>query len=186
MAKSSVYKRGKPQVGFNMTPMIDCTFQLIIFFMLTTQMASAEFVPMQLPRPLRSVAKEMTENKVIVNVVPYTLKEIEAVPARLGIAKEFRDARDGSGFSFADLSADMAGGMFASAVLSGRLTLSELARSFTVEEFQPPVDGLDEGISWEDFRCQYGSAHDDRFYEVQAAICTRILALPGHQRQEAP
>ncbi len=62
-------------VSVNLTPMIDCTFQLIIFFILTTQFASAALAPLLPPKPEESIAQEnqaqpgeMT-NKVIVNVV---------------------------------------------------------------------------------------------------------------------
>jgi len=89
MAKS-VYRRGGAQVSFNMTPMIDCTFQLIIFFLLTTQAASAELVPMKLPDPIRSQARELKENKAIINVVPYSKRKIEQDRSKLGIAKEYR------------------------------------------------------------------------------------------------
>lgn len=40
----------------NMTPMIDCTFQLIIFFILTAQMASQELAKVSLPEPAKSMA----------------------------------------------------------------------------------------------------------------------------------
>jgi len=55
---------------FNMTPMIDVTFLLIIFFMLVSQITSAENVEMELPDPTRSQAKEVRlKDRVIVNVV---------------------------------------------------------------------------------------------------------------------
>ncbi|MHC4717901.1 MAG: ExbD/TolR family protein [Planctomycetota bacterium] len=78
MAKSSVYGKGKAEVSFNMTPMIDCTFLLIIFFMLTTQIASKDFVRMRLPEPKDSVAKEMKTDRAIINVVPYSDDEEKA------------------------------------------------------------------------------------------------------------
>ena len=91
MAKSQVYKRGRASVSFNMTPMIDCTFQLIIFFMLTTQTASADFVRLNVPKPDYSQARKPDEsNRAMVNVVPYSPMEIEQNPALLGLAKEYR------------------------------------------------------------------------------------------------
>ncbi len=74
MPKSLIYKRpaGGSDLSFNMTPLIDCTFQLIIFFILTSQMASQAIVKLQLPRPLESQARsaeEMSVNRVIVNVL---------------------------------------------------------------------------------------------------------------------
>jgi len=84
---ASIFAKAKPRVAFNMTPMIDCTFQLIIFFMLTTQMAS--IVRLDPPDPSSSVAKEMKTNRVVVSVVPYTDREIKDQPERKGQAKRY-------------------------------------------------------------------------------------------------
>ncbi|HNX27429.1 MAG TPA: biopolymer transporter ExbD, partial [Phycisphaerae bacterium] len=62
----------------NLTPMIDCTFQLIIFFILTAQMASQELAKVSLPEPVKSMAigadpdkpdQPTNLNNVTVNVV---------------------------------------------------------------------------------------------------------------------
>lgn len=79
---STAGKRGRADIGFNMTPMIDCTFQLIIFFMLTTQAASEDYVRMKLPRPPDVPQEKADKNPktvhVVVNVVPYSDREIAA------------------------------------------------------------------------------------------------------------
>ena len=81
MAKS-IYGQDKPEVNFNMTPMIDCTFQLIIFFMLVTQMVSAEFVQMKLPAPINPIVVQLEDkNRVIINVVPYSAQQVADNPA---------------------------------------------------------------------------------------------------------
>ncbi len=91
MAKSGVHKSGPAEMTVNMTPMIDCVFQLLIFFMLTTQMASADLVILDPPKPDISQAREpQEENKVVVNVEPFTKEEIEADSARKGMAKRYR------------------------------------------------------------------------------------------------
>jgi len=90
MAKSQVYRRGQADVRFNMTPMIDCTFQLIIFFILTTQIASQEYARIDLPEPDRSVAKEYQLNKAVVNVLAYPQEMIEKNASLLGAAMEYR------------------------------------------------------------------------------------------------
>jgi biopolymer transport protein ExbD len=91
MAKKTREAAG--DVSVNLTPMIDCTFQLIIFFILTTQFASAALAPLLPPKPKESIAQESTAqpgeatNKVIVNVVskmPLDAKEINPVKARKG------------------------------------------------------------------------------------------------------
>lgn len=91
MAKSRAGKTGPADISFNMTPMIDCVFQLLIFFMLTTQMASADFVNMKVPKPEWSQARKPVEaNKAVVNVVPYSRSEIEEDSTRKGLAKEYK------------------------------------------------------------------------------------------------
>lgn len=62
--------RGNP-LNINLTPMIDCTMLLVIFFLLATQLASADFVQLNLPAPRASVARSILEgNKAVINVVP--------------------------------------------------------------------------------------------------------------------
>lgn len=59
------------EVSFNMTPMIDCVFQLIIFFILAGQVASQSLARVVLPEPQASQAQKWSEqdrNRVIVNV----------------------------------------------------------------------------------------------------------------------
>lgn len=90
MAGSGVHKSGSAEMTINMTPMIDCVFQLLIFFMLTTQMASADFVNMKVPKPDLSQAKKPQEgNKAVVNVEPFTEKEISENSAKKGLAKQY-------------------------------------------------------------------------------------------------
>ncbi len=54
------------QDGFDMTPMIDCTFQLIIFFMLVTDMASVQTEKMTLPA---ARGLDVKEAGLVVNVM---------------------------------------------------------------------------------------------------------------------
>lgn len=77
--------------AMNLTPMIDCTFQLIIFFMLSTQIMTQEYVRMELPSPNRSVAQAINpENRIIVNVAPYTQDELAADKTLMGMAKFYK------------------------------------------------------------------------------------------------
>lgn len=90
MAKESIYRHSRTVVGFNITPMIDCTFQLIIFFMLVTQMVSADYVQMELPRPHENTADKLEgPNKVIINVAPYPPKAIAQDQSLKGWCKEY-------------------------------------------------------------------------------------------------
>jgi len=75
MAKARIFTTAahSGEVGFNMTPMIDCTFQLIIFFILTSQIANEEYSKeVFVPRPHESRAvraKDLDVPKVTVNVI---------------------------------------------------------------------------------------------------------------------
>ncbi|MBI5723520.1 MAG: biopolymer transporter ExbD [Planctomycetes bacterium] len=65
-------KRGSPgEVGFNYTPLIDVTFNIIIFFILTTEIAEANLAQVTPPYPADSVAhgRVAGENHCTVNIV---------------------------------------------------------------------------------------------------------------------
>ncbi len=96
-----------------------------------------------------------------------------------GLMKELNDSHGGTGFSFADLTADLAGVRFAVGVRDAKIRLKTLATSFAVKDFLPDVSDLKEGIAWEEFTKTYGSVNDERFQRQQKAIRERILALPG-------
>ena len=57
------------KVEFNMTPMIDIVFLLIVFFMLITRFVSAEVADVALPDPEGSQARELKlPDKVVLNL----------------------------------------------------------------------------------------------------------------------
>ena len=59
------------QLSFNMTPMIDVVFLLLIFFMLVSTFASAENIAIDLPDPDHSQARDMPlSDRVIINCQP--------------------------------------------------------------------------------------------------------------------
>jgi len=67
-----IRRKYKPHsIAFNMTPMIDVVFLLIVFFMLVSAFASAENVPMHLPDPQRSRARNVDlANRLVINCFP--------------------------------------------------------------------------------------------------------------------
>ena len=76
MAKNSVFNSDGPAVAeFNMTPMIDVTFQLILFFILVGQVASDALAVMILPEPEKSQAHDPEVSggkdklRIILNIV---------------------------------------------------------------------------------------------------------------------
>jgi biopolymer transport protein ExbD len=65
-------QRGRTPIGFNMTPMIDVVFQLIIFFLVSNHLVKQEA---QLPLPLPTAdsgpaAVDETRPRITVNVAP--------------------------------------------------------------------------------------------------------------------
>ena len=90
MAK--VYER-TGDIDFNMTPMIDCVFQLLIFFLLTTQAQNTKYVQMELARPFDSqaVEQEVSEGirRIVINVAPYTRAQLAQDPTREGAARAY-------------------------------------------------------------------------------------------------
>ena len=68
---SAIYKRGLSKVEANLTPMIDMTFLLIVFFVLVSQVVDNESADLELPRltdPASEPASE--ENRAVINVLP--------------------------------------------------------------------------------------------------------------------
>ncbi|MDP6546091.1 MAG: biopolymer transporter ExbD [Phycisphaerae bacterium] len=95
MAKNQVYKKNSSgSVEFNMTPMIDCTFQLIIFFILSATVLSDALADLELHRPYRSQASDDKElnklpNRIIVNVLSEETDKKELDSGLSATAKEY-------------------------------------------------------------------------------------------------
>ncbi len=99
-----------------------------------------------------------------------------------GVFKEMLDARPGgSGFSFADLAADLAGIAFAEELTRTPRRLADVARSFAIADYAVPPAGLPEGLSQAEFARRYGSVSDERFRRRQEDIRKQIHALPPYQ-----
>lgn len=64
-------KGSSGDVGFNYTPLIDVTFNIIIFFVLTTEITQANLAKIDPPHPQASVAQPRARgiNHTLVNVV---------------------------------------------------------------------------------------------------------------------
>lgn len=67
--RRTAHSAARPEMlSFNATPMVDVIFMLTIFFMLVTRFSSAEQIPMDLPRPEKSMARvPRGGDRVIVN-----------------------------------------------------------------------------------------------------------------------
>jgi biopolymer transport protein ExbD len=64
-------RKEQENLEFNMTPMIDVTFQLIIFFIIAGTIVSDELAALKVPRPTETEAREEfnTTTGIIVNIV---------------------------------------------------------------------------------------------------------------------
>lgn len=100
MRASRIHSRGPGSFEANMTPLIDMAFLLIVFFVLVSQVASAEFVQLELPRPASDAAQRPDDRqRIVLNVVPardggaagYRLGKREFAPDAQGL-RELVDA----------------------------------------------------------------------------------------------
>ena len=68
---SRVHRRGTAKIEANLTPMIDITFLLVVFFVLVSQISEVESVEMELPSPMPSAsAPPPEETRSVLNVLP--------------------------------------------------------------------------------------------------------------------
>ncbi len=68
---SAIYKRQNAELSANLTPMIDVTFLLIVFFILVSQIVEVESVEMNLPEPSDPFTEKLgEEQRAVINVVP--------------------------------------------------------------------------------------------------------------------
>jgi biopolymer transport protein ExbD len=93
MRASRIHRRGPGSFEANMTPLIDMAFLLIVFFVLVSQVASAEWVELSLPRPGSDAAQRPDDRqRIVLNVVP--ARDAGAAAYRLG-KREFAPDREG-------------------------------------------------------------------------------------------
>ncbi len=97
----------------------------------------------------------------------------------VGVWKELSDSRRGSGFSFADLAADVAGTRLGQALDDdGEAMAQRLARGVSEADLIPVIADLPEQLSAAEFRARYGNTQDPRYQEMTAEIDRRVAALP--------
>lgn len=102
-----------------------------------------------------------------------------------GLLKEMRDVQGQSGFSFADIAADLAGIALAEFIKTSDEKLPEVARDFSFARYMPPIDGLRDGMTQEEFVAEYGSTSDPRFKEAMEEVRRRVKELPIHSAKAA-
>ncbi len=99
----------------------------------------------------------------------------------MGELKELLDSNEGgSGFSFDDLAADLAGARFARAFLEAPRAdwPALIARITREEDVMPALDGLPEGMSAAEFGQRYGDVDSPAYRTMMDEITSRIDVLP--------
>jgi biopolymer transport protein ExbD len=95
MAKNPIFtKDSDGAVEFNMTPMIDCTFLLIIFFILSATVLNDALAELELHRPYASQANDNKDmnampNRIIVNVISDAKNKTDQNSDESALAKEY-------------------------------------------------------------------------------------------------
>lgn len=101
------------------------------------------------------------------------------VAEALSILKEVSDANGGSGFSWVDLGADLAGIVYAKSLIANRVLDDPFARNFEVATFVPTaILELPEGIMLEELQSQFSLNSKSRFQREVRRIEALILELP--------
>ena len=100
-----------------------------------------------------------------------------------GLLKEEWDSvGDGSGFSFRDLAADLAGARLARLATRDEATARRVQERFAdgvpLSSYMPSVADLPEGISQEKFEQEYGGLIGERFQALEREIDQRLEDLP--------
>jgi hypothetical protein len=103
----------------------------------------------------------------------------------VGLFKEVRDARKGSGFSFVDLAADRAGTRFGEvgtrSVASARRVQQLLAAGIQESDIIPPVRDLPENLSASRFKRRYGEIGSPPYNEIADEIERRLATCLLYQ-----
>ena len=101
---------------------------------------------------------------------------------RLGLLKELNDTQRGSGFSFTDLAAGLAGahvGEFATSRSPDAMLLQDkLARSANDNDFMPNVSALPEHLKPAEFDTRFHDSDSAEFQRLMGQIESAIDALP--------
>jgi len=106
----------------------------------------------------------------------------DAVSNVVGLSKEIDDADGGSGFSFMDLTADMAGTRFGKNAVQDRASAYQLQQRIAagIDDLAliPDVTGLEEKLTEAEFNQRYGGVGGERYQAAVADIESRIARSP--------
>lgn len=134
-------------------------------------------------RPVLAKRTDLTQHFIISAAIKILSQQ--GISTAIGEFKELMDrAEGGSGFSFADLAADLAGVRLAlhlsdqETALRGQKFLAQVQQE---SELFPAIADLPEGLSKDAFSQQYGMVDSPEYKELLAEINLRIDLLPIYQ-----
>lgn len=108
------------------------------------------------------------------------------VAESMGVIKEVRDAKNGSGFSFRDLAADHAGIRLVKQVLASeqqaRIYQKLLAEVKTESDYMLDVTNLPEGLEQKQFEKSYEDIESEAYLKIEKIIKDRIEDLPIYNK----
>ncbi|MBU2878696.1 hypothetical protein [Aliiglaciecola lipolytica] len=134
-------------------------------------------------RPLLRGRSDLTQHFVISAAIKILTQQ--GISNAVGEFKELMDrAEGGSGFSFADLAADLAGIKLAVMAIDPQYAEAlqdALAQVQSEDQFFPIIDNLPEGLSKDVFSRQYGNVESEEYKEVVRSINRQIENLPLYQ-----
>lgn len=99
---STIFQRGPVKPEMNMTPLIDVTFLLIVFFMLVNNIAASERIPLVVPALTDPKTRQLGEEiqKIIVSVAPAAFTDDDRLDDPLNHPGLARFVQVGSGAQF--------------------------------------------------------------------------------------
>jgi len=100
------------------------------------------------------------------------------------ILKEVADANGGSGFSFIDLGADLAGIIYAHELITSNEIPKHYVEEFKIITFVPPFSDLREGIMIEELSEDFSVDSKRRFKAEVEKIRQRVLSLPIYNKSQ--
>ena len=135
----------------------------------------------QPPHPTRLAMRKDLSQHYIISAGLKLLSE-KGLTAAIGEFKELMDrVLGGSGYSFVDLAADMAGVRLAQMAIDPNHAARLQQRLADIEGeamFFPPIDGLPEGLSKSEFSQRYGNVNSPEYLAMIEQIELRLDQLP--------
>jgi hypothetical protein len=138
-----------------------------------------EKIPYASPKPVLAGRKDLSLHFIFSAAIK--LLSQKGISIAVGEFKELMDrGQGGSGYSFIDLAADLAGAHFADLAVNpqtAKTLQTTMMGSPNENLFMVSIDGLDEGLSKSQFIDQYGEVDSERYKQIVDKINQRINDL---------